>query len=98
MRMRQKEQRKVEREEKVKQLAAARAQKQQEREAATTKKAQDRATTAKPKALQAATLKNLRKRRVIGKRSSVTAVPTAPEPPAKTTTRGRSVNLPKKYR
>jgi hypothetical protein len=78
---------------------AARALKKQQRDAATSQKSRD---TPKKKgkraASQSAVQKTAKKRRVVGAGSGVDVPLTLPEPSTKTTSRGRRVNVPKKFR
>jgi hypothetical protein len=93
-RLRDREAKKKEREAMAAELAAARAKKKQERNAATLQKSHDTANRAKRAASQSA-VKNPTKRR---RATAAAAEPPPPSPPIRTTTRGRKINLPGKYK
>jgi hypothetical protein len=77
---------------------AARALKKQQRDAATSQKSRDTPKKGKRAASQSAVQKTAKKRRVVGAGSGVDVPLTLPEPSTKTTSRGRRVNVPKKFR
>jgi hypothetical protein len=77
---------------------AARALKKQQRDAATSQKSRDTPNKGKRAASRGAVQKTAKKRRVVGARSGVDVPSPLPEPPTKTTSRGRRVNVPKKFR
>jgi hypothetical protein len=90
--------REKEREAKASQLAAARAQKQRDWAAVTTKKSRDKQNTLKRKASSSQNLKTAKRRRVVGCQSGDAVAPPPAEPSTKTTTRGRNIKLPAKYK
>ena len=78
--------------------AAERALKKQQRDAATAEKARDRDNTSKRKASRSSTKNPTKRRRVVAAQSGADAGPPAASPPPKTTSRGRNVRKPAKYK
>jgi hypothetical protein len=100
-----KAQRKLERERKAEErkakaaeLAAARALQKQQRDAATSQNSRDAPNKGKRAASRSAAPKITKKRRVVGAGSGAEAASPLPQPPPKTTSRGRQINVPKKFR
>ncbi|KAI1526948.1 hypothetical protein PtrCC142_009808 [Pyrenophora tritici-repentis] len=87
-----------ERKARAKHLADSRALKKQQRDAETAQKARDRLNTSKRKASQALEKISTKRRGVVGVESQPNVAPGPPSPPPKTTTRGRQINKPAKYR
>ncbi|KAF2646971.1 hypothetical protein K491DRAFT_709379 [Lophiostoma macrostomum CBS 122681] len=92
-----------EQEEEEEKLRKARAKKQQEdgqlrRQVELEERRVERERLKERKALQAPSLKNKRQKRVIGDRVWDRVAPPLSAPSPKYTSRGRSVNLPQKYR
>ena len=79
-------------------LAAARALKKQQRDAATPQNSRDTPSKGKRKASRNAAPKPTKKRRVVGAESGVNVPSPLPQPPPKTTTRGRQIKVPQKFK
>jgi hypothetical protein len=93
-----KEQRKKDAEAKAAEREAARAQKQQEKEAATTRKLAEQANKATRTASQSRVKESHSQRGAVGGASGAAAEPPQPQLPPRTTTRGRQINLPQKFK
>jgi hypothetical protein len=100
-----KAQRKLERERKAEErkakaaeLATACALKEQQRDAATLQKSRDIPNKGKRAASRSAAPKSTKKRCVVGAGSGGEAASPLPQPPPKTTSRGRQINVPNKFR
>lgn len=87
-----------ERKAKAAELAATRALKKQQRDAATSQKSRDTLNKGKRKASQSAAPKSTKKRCVVGAESGVDVPSPLPQPPPKTTTRGRQIKVPQKFK
>jgi hypothetical protein len=97
-RQRAAEERKKEKEAKAAERVAAKVKKQQEREAATLQKPHDRANTTKQKASRSQNSNATKHRRGAAAASGEVAEPPLPSPPTKTTTCGRTIKLPDKFK
>jgi hypothetical protein len=89
---------KKEREAKAERLAVARAQKQQEKDAATAKKLEQQAKRPIPTTSHPAASNSTKRRCVMGDASGIAAASPAPLPPPKTTTCGRTIKVPHKFK
>jgi hypothetical protein len=97
-RQRAAEERKKEKEAKAAERVAAKVKKQQERKAATLQKPHDRANTTKQKASRSQNSNATKHRQGAAAASGEVAEPPLPSPPTKTTTRGRTIKLPDKFK
>jgi hypothetical protein len=80
------------------QRVAARALKKQQRDAATSQKSRDTPNKGRRAASQSAIQKRAPRRSVIGAARGDVVPSPLPEPPPKTTSRGRRINVPSKFR
>jgi hypothetical protein len=83
---------------KAKELAASRALRQQQRDAATSQKSHNTHNKGKRAALCKAENNTPKRCWVVAAESAAPAEPLLSSPPAKTTTRGRQIGVPHKYK
>ena len=83
---------------KAEELAAARALKQQQRNAATSQKSRDTHKTGKRAASRTPISKNLKRRRGVDAESGAAPAPPPPQQPPKTSSRGRPIRMPQKFK
>jgi hypothetical protein len=87
-----------ERSAKAEELAAARVLKKQQRDTATLQKSRNTLNKGKPAASRSAVQKSTKRRHVASAGSGAAPALPPPSPPLKTTTRGRAIKVPRKYK